>query len=185
MKKTWTQGKPALHFEAIPVAAVKEITQPARPHLNADKTRMLDLITTHREAIVTCSRQKVARRYWPPVSTEEIEHGVPLLVAQLTDILKNETAASPAACHAIGGSAVRHVRALRDLRLSLPQVVHDYGDICQAITEIAIEQQVSIAFEEFQTLNRCLETAVAEATASNALHKFPAPAGERRAGLNL
>ena len=42
-------------------------------------------------------------------------------------------------------------------------MVHDYGDICQAITEIAIEQHAPITVEEFHTLNRCLDTAIAEA----------------------
>jgi signal transduction histidine kinase len=43
------------------------------------------------------------------------------------------------------------------------QVVHDYGDICQAITEIAVEEHAPITVEEFHTLNRCLDTAIAEA----------------------
>jgi signal transduction histidine kinase len=43
------------------------------------------------------------------------------------------------------------------------QVVHDYGDICQAVTELALEQNAPISTEEFHTLNRCLDTAIAEA----------------------
>ena len=46
---------------------------------------------------------------------------------------------------------------------NISQVVHDYGDICQAITEIAVEQHLPITTEEFHTLNRCLDTAIAEA----------------------
>jgi signal transduction histidine kinase len=42
-------------------------------------------------------------------------------------------------------------------------VVHDYGDICQAITELAIERNAPISAEDFHTLNRCLDTAIAEA----------------------
>ena len=37
------------------------------------------------------------------------------------------------------------------------------GDICQAITEIALEQHVPLTVEEFHTLNRCLDIAIAEA----------------------
>jgi hypothetical protein len=43
------------------------------------------------------------------------------------------------------------------------QVVHDYGDICQTITALAVEQSASISVEEFQALNLCLDTAIAEA----------------------
>ena len=39
----------------------------------------------------------------------------------------------------------------------------DYGDICQAITELAVDQKAPISTEEFHTLNRCLDTAIAEA----------------------
>ena len=50
----------------------------------------------------------------------------------------------------------------------MSQVVHDYGDICQAITELAIEQRAPISAEEFHTLNRCLDTAIAEAVTEHA-----------------
>jgi hypothetical protein len=32
---------------------------------------------------------------------------------------------------------------------SVAQVVHDYGDICQTITQLAVEQDASITDEEF------------------------------------
>jgi signal transduction histidine kinase len=48
------------------------------------------------------------------------------------------------------------------------QVVHDYGDICQAITEVAVEQHLPITAAEFHTLNRCLDTAIAEAVTEHA-----------------
>jgi signal transduction histidine kinase len=51
---------------------------------------------------------------------------------------------------------------------NVSQVVHDYGDICQAITELAVEQQAPVTVEEFQTLNRCLDTAIAEAVTEHA-----------------
>ena len=40
------------------------------------------------------------------------------------------------------------------LGFTVSQVVHDYGDICQAITELAIEQNAPITTDEFRTLNR-------------------------------
>jgi hypothetical protein len=54
------------------------------------------------------------------------------------------------------------------LGFTVSQVVHDYGDICQAVTEIAIEQNAPISTEEFKTLNRCLDTAIAEAVTEHA-----------------
>jgi hypothetical protein len=46
---------------------------------------------------------------------------------------------------------------------SVDQVVHDYGDVCQAVTELAVEQNALIAADEFRTLNRCLDNAIADA----------------------
>jgi signal transduction histidine kinase len=47
-------------------------------------------------------------------------------------------------------------------------VVHDYGDICQTVTALAVEQRAPISVEEFHTLNRCLDTAIAEAVTEHA-----------------
>jgi signal transduction histidine kinase len=41
--------------------------------------------------------------------------------------------------------------------------VHDYGDVCQAITELAVELNAPITTEDFRTLNRCLDDAIAGA----------------------
>jgi hypothetical protein len=52
------------------------------------------------------------------------------------------------------------------LGFSVDQVVHDYGDVCQCVTALAVEQDVSISTDEFRTLNRCLDNAIADAVAS-------------------
>ena len=41
--------------------------------------------------------------------------------------------------------------------------MHDYGDLCQAIMDLALELEVSIEVEEFRTLNRCLDNTIADA----------------------
>jgi len=51
---------------------------------------------------------------------------------------------------------------------NLSQVVHGYGDICQAITELALEQQAPIDIQEFRILNRCLDMAIADAVTEHA-----------------
>ena len=47
--------------------------------------------------------------------------------------------------------------------LTVEQVVHDYGDLCQAVTELAIEREAAIGASEFRTFNRCLDNAMAGA----------------------
>ncbi|HEV3214096.1 MAG TPA: HAMP domain-containing sensor histidine kinase [Vicinamibacterales bacterium] len=102
-------------------------------------------------------------RPWPLASTVELENGVPLFLTVLSEALRLETTATPFSSDAIGDSAARLVGHLLKLGFSVSQVVHDYGDICQAITELAFEQNAPITVEEFHTLNRCLDNAIAEA----------------------
>jgi hypothetical protein len=41
--------------------------------------------------------------------------------------------------------------------------VHGYGDVCQSITDLAVETGAPISTNEFRTLNRCLDVAIAGA----------------------
>jgi signal transduction histidine kinase len=127
-----------------------------------------EFIAAYREPIIARAREKVTDRPWPLVSTSELEHGVPLFLTQLAETLRWEMTPTPFSREAIGASAVQHGRELRTLGFNISQVVHDYGDICQAITEVAVEQQLPITTEEFHTLNRCLDTAIAEAVSEHA-----------------
>jgi signal transduction histidine kinase len=52
---------------------------------------------------------------------------------------------------------------LLNLGCTVAQVVHDYGGLCQAITEIAVEDRIAITNSEFKTLNGCLDDAIASA----------------------
>ena len=83
-------------------------------------------------------------RPWPSVSSREIEHGVPLFLTQLSETLRLEATATPFSSDAIGSTAARHGAELLARASTSSQVVHDYGDICQAITEIALEQNAPI-----------------------------------------
>jgi signal transduction histidine kinase len=124
---------------------------------------LFEFIDLNHQDIVNRTRKKVRGRGWPSVSAQEIEHGVPLFLAQLIDTLRLEMTAEPFPSDAIGSTATRHGAELLAAGFTVAQVVHDYGDICQAITEIAVDQHAPITVEEFHTLNRCLDTAIAEA----------------------
>lgn len=125
-------------------------------------------LASHREAIITRTRSKLTDRPWPLVSTTEVEFGVPVFLTQLSETLRLETTDTPFSATAIAMSAVKHGAELRALGFNISQVVHDYGDICQAVTEVAIEEAVPITTEEFHTLNRCLDNAIAGAVTEHA-----------------
>src|SRR5678816_3413546 len=63
----------------------------------------------------------------------------------------------------MGVTATAHGKDLLMLGYSVDQVVHDYGDLCQAITDLAFERDAPFATGAFRTLNRCLDNAIADA----------------------
>lgn len=59
--------------------------------------------------------------------------------------------------------AAQHGGELMRRGFTVEQVVHDYGDLCQAITDLAFELKVPVEVDEFRALNRCLDNAIAMA----------------------
>lgn len=114
-------------------------------------------------------------RFEPAEVPAAIDHGVPLFLQQLGDTLRLEQATSvrdatepePTPGHSeFARAAALHGAELLRLGYSIDQVVHEYGDICQSVTEIAVEQHAKISADEFRTLNRCLDDAIADAVTS-------------------
>ena len=54
-----------------------------------------EFVTAHREAIVARTREKLTHRPWPTASTNELEHGVPLFLTQLSETLRWESTPTP------------------------------------------------------------------------------------------
>ena len=118
-----------------------------------------EFIAQHRGEIIRRCRAKVATRSVPPPTEAEIDHGVPVFLDQLTEALRLGDSSG----HNITRTAVQHGHDLLLQGFTVSQVVHDYGDVCQAITELAVELDAPISTEDFQTLNRCLDDAIAGA----------------------
>jgi hypothetical protein len=116
-----------------------------------------DFLTEQRAEIIIRCRAKFFARFAPQATRAEIEHGVPLFLDQLAEILRLEKDCSPG----IRDSAGRHGDELLRLGFTVGQVVHHYGDICQSVTELALERRVAITTAEFRILNQCLDEAIA------------------------
>jgi hypothetical protein len=138
-------------------------------------TMLHKFLTENRQLLIARCKEKVAKRFGPTTVASPIEHGVPLFLEQLVETLKAELTTStrgngeseptPAAT-AIGRAAALHGAELLRRGFTVDQVVHDYGDVCQAVTALAVEQGSAISIDEFRTLNRCLDNAIADAVAS-------------------
>ncbi len=118
-----------------------------------------EFVTANRAEIIERCRSKIASRPAPRPTDVELEYGVPLFLDQLVDSLR--VAQSPNA--AMVKSAGKHGKELLDSGFTIAQVVRDYGGICQAITELAVETAAPITTGEFKTFNLCLDDAIAEA----------------------
>src|SRR5579871_3513696 len=118
-----------------------------------------EFIEAYRDEIIRRCRAKVAMRSIPPPTEAEIDHGVPLFLEQLIDALRFGSSSSPD----IGRSAVLHGHDMLRQGFTVSQLVHDYGGICQAITDLAVAVKAPISTEDFRTLNRCLDDAIAYA----------------------
>jgi hypothetical protein len=90
---------------------------------------LYEFITLNREEIITRCRAKVATRSMPPPSEAEINHGVPVFLDQLVDMLRS----GGGTCE-IDKSAGQHGHDLLLQGFTVSQVVHDYGDVCQTVT---------------------------------------------------
>jgi hypothetical protein len=118
-----------------------------------------EFVTVHREEIIRRCRVKVSMRSVPPPTTVEIDHGVPMFLDQLIGELRLGLSAN----REIDDTATQHGHDLLRQGFTVSQVVHDYGDVCQAITELALELNAPIGTDDFRMLNRCLDDAIASA----------------------
>jgi hypothetical protein len=129
---------------------------------------LYEFITLNREEIIRRCRAKVATRPVPSSTEAEIDHGVPLFLDQLADTLRLRLSSSSPE---MSSSAALHGHDLLRQGFTASQVVHDYGDVCQSITELALETDAPISLEDFRMLNRCLDNAIADAITQYGLER--------------
>jgi hypothetical protein len=116
-------------------------------------------LQSQRAEIIARTKAKVAARAVPRATEAELTYGVPLFFDQLIVTLKSSALHSDE----MDASATKHGNEMLRLGFTVGQVVHDYGDVFQAVTELAFELAAQITIDEFHTLNRCLDDAIARA----------------------
>jgi hypothetical protein len=103
---------------------------------------------------------------WPSSPTQ-IDRGIPIFLDQLVEELKNASSQTTG----LSQTAVKHGQDLFLQGFTVSQVVHDYGNVCQSVTDMAVERSVSISSDDFRTLNRCLDDAIAIAVTEYTRHQ--------------
>jgi hypothetical protein len=134
-----------------------------------------EFLSSNRATLIERCRSKAALRPVIPAPGEAIAHGVPVFLDQVIRTLQLERTHEPAESRKVSGlsgggdsgvseigvAARRHAHELFQRGFPVDLVVHDYGDLCQAITDLAVEVHVPIEADDFRTLNRCLDNAIA------------------------
>ena len=155
---------------------------------------MHDFLANNRDELVRRCIDKVAERPKRNATPSQLQNGIPMFLDQLTRTLEAEqgglggdgikisgaSGGDGTALSEMGLSAAAHGKELLHLGYSVDQVVHDYGDLCQAITDLAVERDAPFSIDEFRTLNRCLDNAIAGAVTEFSFQRETAMA-ERQA----
>ena len=123
----------------------------------------------NREALLAVTRAKTAGLSENKPTSAASERGLPDFYDHLLRELKRETQGlpkkpegSPPRKHGRQSTAL-HGRELSRLGYTVSQVVHGYGALCQAVTELAQAESAPITASEFSTLNLTLDVAIADA----------------------
>jgi len=138
-----------------------------------------EFLSKHRVELISRCREKVGKRPGPRPTERELQYGIPLFLDQLIRMLRLEQASDQSEAGTvsfiiseinkarsdsnISMAASQHGNELLLKGFTVDQVVHDYGDLCQAVTEMAVEHKAAVAADEFLTLNKCLDNAIADA----------------------
>jgi len=142
---------------------------------------MYQFLSDNRAELELRCREKVALRSDRWATREQLDNGIPIFLEQLIGTLEREMHSRPAVPGAamapwtaraanphgaLDFSSARHGQDLLALGYTVDQVIHDYGDLCQAASELAIARGITFAVTEFKVLNLCLDNAVASAVSA-------------------
>jgi signal transduction histidine kinase len=152
-----------------------------------------EFLKSNEPAILLACEAKSSELGGTSLSSDELKLGLPVFFRQLMTVLETSPAEpeesevdkpamaraasasdEPATARAAGRpfeaeiarTAGSHGDELQKRGFTLSHVVHAYGSMCQAITEMAIEKREPITPLEFRKLNRCLDVAIAGAVTS-------------------
>jgi signal transduction histidine kinase len=109
-------------------------------------------LNSNREELISRCKAKVANRPALNETLGELDHGISVFLHQLTEVLRERSS---------GASEPEQEGTAN-------KIVHAYGAICRAVTELAIERDARITNGELRIFNRCLDEATADAVAEYA-----------------
>jgi signal transduction histidine kinase len=120
-----------------------------------------EFLHANRDEILQLSAEKTKKLAGLLISSDQLNVGLPLFYEQLIKVLEQKLSLHPS--HEMLMAAASHGKEFLKLGYTLSHVVHSYGSMCQAITELATRNNADISPHEFNILNGCLDVAIASA----------------------
>jgi signal transduction histidine kinase len=135
-----------------------------------------DFLVANRNQLIARCRVKASGRCARLASDVALAYVLPQLLDQIISVLRLERAAEPmrrgevpgcadgpaVSLSKIGATARQHGHELLRRGYTMIFLVQDYCDLFQAVADLAIESDTQIGVDEFRTLNRCLDSAIAQ-----------------------
>ena len=144
-----------------------------------------EFLTQNKAALIEACRDKSRARAPPAAGVTQMANGIPTFLDQLIRTLEMEQTADRPQAREVsgpsgGGPAPSEIAATASIHgaelsrqgCTVDQVVHEYGDLCQTIGDLAYSLNQPISVDEFRTLNRCLDNGIAEAVTQFAAHRM-------------
>jgi hypothetical protein len=149
-----------------------------------------DFLLKNEKKVLALTEEKTLELAGHHPSSAKMKSGLPLFYRQVIEVIRHagqlsaspvknvvaiakaaDSGDEPAMAEAAGQpeeaklakTAGLHGIEMLSLGYSLSHVVHAYGAMCQAITEVADSKKIRIEPSEFHALNRCLDVAIAGA----------------------
>ena len=122
---------------------------------------LFEFLEENRIEILALAEEKTLKLAGTLSSSEELRRGLPVFFEHLILSLQNSNCEISE--NKMVAGAADHGRELLHLHYTLSHVVHAYGAMCQAVTELAHRRKANISSKEFNTLNMCLDIAIAAA----------------------
>jgi signal transduction histidine kinase len=145
-----------------------------------------DFIAANESEILEEARLRVASRGASGALDADLADGLPVFLEQLREGLRKASAHEDEDDHQeIERSASRHGGRLFRRGRTAAEVVHEYSGLCHVIAALAIERGTPIEAREFQTLNRCLEEAIAGAVTAHGNERERAASSEETERLGV
>jgi len=122
-------------------------------------TELHVLMGTHRDALIASCKAKATLRLGPTRVVAVGHRGIAMFVDQvLGELFDGRSRAVE-----IAADAGEHGRHLLRHQYTPAQIVHEYDDVCQSVTDLALAAQAQIGSADFRTLDRCVDDAIAGA----------------------